>query len=244
MKIKSNLVKFTAAAALTITSIGVANATNSNSVTNQVEAATAKVKINYIPGYGINIWDSYNNPSFTGNRIKHGEVVNVISTAVDSKGKTWYEIGEGQWIQARYTVAGGKQVSGQASTVDKKVASSKQAAKIVDLANATVGKAYAWGGNTPNGFDCSGLTQYVFSKAAGKEIPRTTYSQVKQGKTVSMKNLKPGDLLFWGSTSSPYHVGIYVGDNQYVHAATPAQGVVRDSISSYFYPSVAKRVLN
>lgn len=244
MKIKSNLVKFTAATALAITGVGVVNAVNSNSVTNQVEAATAKVKINYVPGYSINIWDDYNNPTFTGNRIKHGEVVNVISTAVDSKGKTWYEIGEGQWIQARFTVAGGKQVSGQASTASKKAASSKQAAKVVNLANAAVGKAYAWGGNTPNGFDCSGLTQYVFSKAVGKEIPRTTYSQVKQGKTVSMKNLKPGDLLFWGSTSSPYHVGIYVGDNQYVHAATPAQGVVRDSISSYFYPSVAKRVLN
>lgn len=250
MKIKGNLVKFTTAAALTITGIGVANAVNSNSTTNHVEAATTKVKINYVPGYGINIWNSYDNPSFTGTRIQHGETVNVISSAIDSKGRTWYQIGEGQWIQARYTV---KADSAEAAKISTKEAapgvvqsdiSSKQADKIVNLANAQVGKAYSWGGNGPSGFDCSGLAQYIYNKAAGVEISRTTTSQVKQGKTVSMKNLKPGDLLFWGSASSPYHVGIYVGGNQYIHAATPAQGVVKDTISSYFYPSVAKRVLN
>ena len=58
-----------------------------------------------------------------------------------------------------------------------------------------------------------------------------------------MKKLKKGDLLFWGSATSPYHVGIYVGGNQYVHAATPDQGVLKQSISTYFYPSAAKRVL-
>lgn len=58
-----------------------------------------------------------------------------------------------------------------------------------------------------------------------------------------MNQLQPGDLLYWGSTEAPYHVGIYVGNNQYVSAATPEQGVVLQTISSYFYPCVAKRVL-
>ena len=100
------------------------------------------------------------------------------------------------------------------------------------------------GGNGGNGFDCSGLITYVYSKAAGVNLGRTTYDQVKQGSTVSMDNLQPGDLLFWGSASAPYHVGIYVGNNQYIHAATPGQGVIKQTLSSYFYPSVAKRVLN
>ena len=245
MKVKSNLVKFTTAAALTITGLGAVNAVNSNSTTNHVQAATTKVKINYVPGYGINIWDDYNNPSFTGERVQHGETVDVLSTAIDAKGKTWYQIGEGKWIQARYTVDANKKTKQQAEPdiANSVISSSKQANKVVNAANAVVGKPYAWGGTGPSGFDCSGLAQYVYSKA-GLDISRTTYSQVKKGKTVSMKNLKPGDLLFWGSASSPYHVGIYVGDNQYVHAATPAQGVVKDNISSYFYPSVAKRVLN
>ncbi len=243
MKIKSDLVKFTAAATLTLTGLGVANVVNSNSMTNHVAAATTKVKINYVPGYGINIWDDYNNPSFTGTRLQHGTTVDVLASAVDSKGKTWYQIGEGQWIQARYTVDAHSSVA-QPDTAKNNNLTAKEASKVVNLANAAVGKAYAWGGNGPSGFDCSGLAQYVYSRGAGKEISRSTYSQVKQGKTVSLSNLKPGDLLFWGSASSPYHVGIYVGNNQYVHAATPAQGVVKDNISSYFYPSVAKRVLN
>ena len=50
--------------------------------------------------------------------------------------------------------------------------------------------------------------------------------------------------MFWGSASAPYHVGIYVGDGQYVHAATPSQGVRKQAITAYFYPSAAKRVLN
>ena len=72
----------------------------------------------------------------------------------------------------------------------------------------------------------------------------TTYGQVTKGKKVSLSHLKKGDLLFWGSASAPYHVGIYVGDGQYVHAATPSQGVRKQAISAYFYPSAAKRVLN
>ena len=238
MKIKSNLVKFTTAAALTITGLGVASLANNNLTTANVKAATKKVKINYVPGYGINIWDNYENPTFTGQRIKHGKTVNVLSSAIDQKGRTWYQIGEGQWIQARYTIKPGVKIKSA-----KPQKSVKQAEKVVNLANAEVGKAYAWGGNGPQGFDCSGLAQYVFSEATGVNLSRSTYSQVKQGKQVSIQDLKPGDLLFWGSASAPYHVGIYVGNNQYVHAASPSQGVVKDSLSSYFYPSVAKRVL-
>ncbi|MBT8951242.1 hypothetical protein BTI19_07405, partial [Lactobacillus delbrueckii subsp. bulgaricus] len=86
---------------------------------------------------------------------------------------------------------------------------------------------------------------YVYSHAIGKYISRTTYRQVYQGKTVkvSTASLKKGDLLFWGSKSSPYHVGIYVGGGQYVHAATPSQGVRKQYLSSYFWPSTAKRVI-
>ncbi|MBW7986149.1 NlpC/P60 family protein [Lactobacillus helveticus] len=84
------------------------------------------------------------------------------------------------------------------------------------VAKKQVGKPYVYGATGPFAFDCSGLAQYVYKKAA---------------------------LLFWGSTSFPYHVGIYVGDGKYVHAATPGQGVKKQAISMYFYPSAAKRVL-
>ncbi|MBT8928920.1 C40 family peptidase [Lactobacillus delbrueckii subsp. bulgaricus] len=117
--------------------------------------------------------------------------------------------------------------------------------KVVKLAKKQVGKRYVYGATGPNAFDCSGLTSYVYSHAIGKYISRTTYSQVYQGKTVKVStvSLKKGDLLFWGSKSSPYHVGIYVGGGQYVHAATPSQGVRKQYLSSYFWPSTAKRVI-
>ena len=115
---------------------------------------------------------------------------------------------------------------------------------VVSLAKKQVGKGYVMGATGPSAFDCSGLVHYVYRNAAGVNLSRTTYTQVKEGKSVSMNKLKKGDLLFWGSASSPYHVGIYVGNGQYVHAAAPSQGVRKQALSSYFYPSAAKRVLD
>ena len=115
---------------------------------------------------------------------------------------------------------------------------------VAGLAKKQVGKRYVYGATGPSAFDCSGLAQYVYKTAAKKTLPRTTYGQVTKGKKVSLSHLKKGDLLFWGSASAPYHVGIYVGNGQYVHAATPSQGVRKQAISAYFYPSAAKRVLN
>lgn len=130
-------------------------------------------------------------------------------------------------------------------TLDSTQASGQSQSKInsiVSLAKSEVGKPYVWGATGPDSFDCSGLVQYVYGKA-GINLPRTTYDQVKMGKTVSMSNLQPGDLLFWGSATAPYHVAIYVGNNQYVNSATPEQGIILQTISTYYYPTVAKRIL-
>ena len=133
-----------------------------------------------------------------------------------------------------------------AATVNDVSASSvtKKQTAVAKLAKKQVGKRYVYGATGPYSFDCSGLVQYVYKKAGSKTLPRTTYSQVTEGKKVSLKKLKKGDLLFWGSSVAPYHVGIYVGDNQFVHAATPSQGVLKQSLSAYFYPSAAKRILD
>lgn len=85
---------------------------------------------------------------------------------------------------------------------------------IVDYAYQFLGTEYKWGGTTPEGFDCSGFTQYVFKNAAGVSLPRTTYDQINVGVAVSYDDLQPGDLVF------PHtgHVGIYVGNGQMIHA--------------------------
>ena len=177
---------------------------------------------------------------------------------VKYKKQTWYKIADNEWILASYTLspkawakkaAAAKRAAAKAAkkaAAAKKLSKSKKTKqnKVVALAKAQVGKPYVWGATGPYSFDCSGLTSYVYRHALGKYITRTTYTQVHQGKTiaVSTATLKKGDLLFWGSKSSPYHVGIYVGGGKFVHAATPSQGVIKQSLSYYFWPSTAKRL--
>ncbi|MDO4912603.1 MAG: C40 family peptidase [Lactobacillus sp.] len=134
-----------------------------------------------------------------------------------------------------------KEATTQVQTVANQASST--VSSVITLAASEVGKSYVWGATGPESFDCSGLVQYVFKQAAGVSLPRVTYDQVKVGQEVNMKSLKPGDLLFWGSKTAPYHVGIYIGNNQYIAAATPKEGVVLQTLSQYFYPSIAKRVL-
>lgn len=129
----------------------------------------------------------------------------------------------------------------ESNSVKKVSAVTQKRNAVVKLAKKQVGKPYIWGATGPYGFDCSGLTTYVYRNAANKTLPRTTYGQITVGKSVavSTKKLKKGDLLFWGNS----HVGIYIGNGKFVHAPAPGQNVKTQTLAS-FYPSSAKRVLD
>ncbi|QAR35438.1 C40 family peptidase [Latilactobacillus curvatus] len=118
---------------------------------------------------------------------------------------------------------------------------SKQQA-VVNLAQQQVGKPYVWGATGPNSFDCSGLVQYVYSHAAGINLPRVTNQQEACGSEVSLNALEPGDLLFWGNRGSTYHVAIYIGGGNFVQAPEPGQNVKVTNMK-YYYPNFARRVL-
>jgi len=96
--------------------------------------------------------------------------------------------------------------------------------RVVQAGLEAIGTPYSWGGDDADGFDCSGLVLYVYREIAGLELPRTARAQRSEGKTVSAKKeLRPGDLVFFatrgrGVTS---HVGIYIGQNKFVHAPPP-----------------------
>lgn|GEM_PF-3434759 len=107
--------------------------------------------------------------------------------------------------------------------------------KAIEYAMSHVGDTYTWGGTGPHTFDCSGLTMKAY-EAAGINIGRVTYDQVKKGKGVSMSNVKPGDLVFFEDLS---HVGMYVGNGKVVNAARPGVGVVVSPLSGY---SIARRI--
>jgi len=104
-----------------------------------------------------------------------------------------------------------------ASAPSQVVAPNWAAQKIVDTALALQGTPYAWGGSSPQGFDCSGLVQYA-AASAGITVPRTSGAQATVGTPVSRADLQPGDLVFFYNPVG--HVGIYIGEGKMVHAPT------------------------
>jgi cell wall-associated NlpC family hydrolase len=104
------------------------------------------------------------------------------------------------------------------------------------LARTLVGDPYAYGGTSPGGFDCSGLTQYVYRHTGhGKRIPRMAEDQFLRFKPVSHRHAKPGDLVFFHETSDPgsyvYHVGVFEGGDDMVAATTYGEGVQYQSFT-------------
>ena len=110
-------------------------------------------------------------------------------------------------------------------------------AQIVAYAKQFLGRPYVWGGNGPNSFDCSGFTKYVYAHF-GYTLNRTASAQLSNGVSVSRSELQPGDLVFFynGRVSTPVsHVGIYLGDGQFIHASTNTYAVQYDSLYSNHY---------
>jgi len=111
---------------------------------------------------------------------------------------------------------------------------------VVMTALAQQGVPYRWAGTDPSGFDCSGLVQYAFAQH-GVALPRETVDQYTVGEPVALDALVPGDLVFFQtSRRGPSHVGIAIGNNQFVHAPS-AGGVVRVERLTMIY--WARRVL-
>lgn len=101
-----------------------------------------------------------------------------------------------------------------------------------------LGEDYVWGGTNPGGFDCSGYMQYIYKKE-GVAIPRTANQQSKVGKEISRFELKKGDLLFFLTDKSRNipitHVGMYLGDDKFIHAASKRKGIIITSLNKSRY---------
>lgn len=110
-------------------------------------------------------------------------------------------------------------------------------AEVVEYAKQYLGYKYVAGGSSPSiGFDCSGFTTYVY-KHFGISLNRSSRDQIKNGVAVSKNNLQPGDILIFNGSSNTSigHVGIYVGGNDFIHAANSREGVIITSLSSSYY---------
>ena len=107
----------------------------------------------------------------------------------------------------------------------------------VRVATAMLGAPYHYGGSSPRGFDCSGLVYYAF-RETGIRVPRTTRLQLRHAKPVPLSRLQTGDLLFFNQHSRRVsHVGIYVGDDWFIHAPSKGRRVSYDSLQDGYWKS-------
>jgi cell wall-associated NlpC family hydrolase len=124
------------------------------------------------------------------------------------------------------------------TTLLNSISSGKTSTLELAAAKKQLGKRYVWGATGPRAFDCSGFTSYVCKKS-GVNIPRTSIKQSKVGKRVDRKNLKPGDLVFFDTSKKRRgyinHVGIYLGNNKFIHASSAKKKVVIASLEKPFY---------
>ncbi len=108
------------------------------------------------------------------------------------------------------------------------------------IALQQVGVPYRYGGQTPSGFDCSGLVHYSYDRA-GKAVPRTT-AQLWSGTTpVARADMQVGDVLFFSIAGKMSHVGLYVGNGRFVHAPSTGKTVSVASLSSAYYQTAFLR---
>ena len=128
-----------------------------------------------------------------------------------------------------------KSVSSGTTQLQTNNQSSSKGQQLVNEVKKYLGTPYVWGGTSPSGFDCSGLMQYAANKV-GVSIDRVSQDQFHNGTAVSKENLQPGDLVFFkgstGSTQSPGHVGMYVGNGQFIQAPSTGDVVKISNLSS------------
>lgn len=120
--------------------------------------------------------------------------------------------------------------------------------KLAFYAMSLTGTPYRYGGESPRtGFDCSGFVQYVYRHSLGIHLPRTVRGQSNTGRSISLSQLRPGDLVFYHTGRHTYsHVGIYLGGNRFVHAPSSGKRVKVTMMSRSYWKnhySGARRVI-
>lgn len=205
-------------------------------VTEDINKILGEGKVNS----GVNFRNEPSTESEIITTIPADSDITILGTESD-----WYKIlynDQEGWIVAR--------------CVDRVTSTSRSgtnsvAKKVVELAKQQLGKKYVWGGNGPKTFDCSGLTKYVYGKV-GVTLERVSYNQATQGIKVDKSKLQIGDLVFFSginassSSTKISHVGIYIGNGEFLHAANSSRGVVIDELNSDYYKKhfvTARRVI-
>jgi len=203
------------------------------SVANNID-----LKDNLIPGQRILITRVVSNPetipaiSYT---VKKGDTISSIARRY---GLTSTKLASMNGISIRTKLNVNKVLSLiPKSTFKPDIKTSDSTSSIANMALRYRGARYALGASSRGGFDCSGFTSYIY-RQHGKIIPRNSASQFAAGKPISRENLKEGDIVCFSTyRSGCSHVGIYVGNNKFMHAANSRKGVILSSLNESYYAS-------
>ncbi|WP_159456470.1 C40 family peptidase [Intestinibacillus massiliensis] len=178
----------------------------------------------------VNLRAEPNTDSEVLSSVSNGSTVAVLGVKND-----WYKVQVGDtvgYMFTPYVYVNGRMAS-QTSRSDSSDAEAKRN-QVLDYAASFLGTPYVYGGSSPSGFDCSGFTSYVYKNTV-RSIPRTATSQRNALTNVSMDELKPADLVFFGSGGSISHVGIYVGNGKFIHSPHTGSVVKYDTLWSGNY---------
>ncbi len=184
----------------------------------------------------VNFRSQPNTSSSILSSLKNGQKVSIVGIS-----DGWYKVvanGVTGYICPDYLDVNGGSSANKSevfgSTVDTSANVDGIREDIIDFAAQFLGTPYVYGGNTPSGFDCSGFTSYVY-KNMGISIARTSSDQRTTTENISMEELLPGDLVFFGSNNVVSHVGIYVGNGNFIHSPHTGSVVKYDTLTTGNY---------
>ena len=143
-------------------------------------------------------------------------------------------------LPSDFTTLNGHSLSTQVSQTQSETIKSKIFAEYAQWK----GTRYHWGGHSHRGIDCSALMQEIFKGSVRMSLPRTTGEQIRNGFHISKDELKPGDLVFFKTSASTRHVGVYVGNNEFIHASK-IKGVTVSNLDNEYWQAhyeTARRV--
>ena len=136
--------------------------------------------------------------------------------------------------------------SNSSSSGRRSSGSQDEAGDLIMNAMSLIGLSYRFGGNSPTqGLDCSGFMQYIFKRSMGITLPRTSAEMASVGQQVVRANLKPGDMVFFGSGGRVSHVGMYIGNDRFIHAPRTGRDIEITSMNGNYWKSryiTARRV--
>ena len=204
-----------------------------------VTVRDVKISAGIVSGSVVNVRSKPDTSSEILTKLEKGTAVEIFEKSGD-----WYRISVGEerygWIHSDYVTIREERVSrGSPDDTQEQPDTSKDVREqIVDYSKKLQGIKYVYGGSTTRGFDCSGFVNYVFKKF-GVTLDRTSRGMGKGGTPVKEADLQSGDLVFFdtnGGLNGINHVGIYIGDNKFIHASSYLnRKVTISSLSDKFY---------